>query len=177
LLDKLDNVGNQITEKLQPIFRLIHSGILAISAVSLIQFAPTASSIGFPLNLSVYCFALCTPLAAMQAVILTAEKNALEAIRTRLSYKVHVVLAAVTILSFYAGTLYMCAYFSLPTSAVFALASSVAYALLMYTLVPEDNRGYYVMLFCGALALYSGIILFAAYLAYDLLAAYEPSRN
>jgi hypothetical protein len=171
------DVGSQFIAKLRPVFRLIHSGILAISAISLVQLAPLGSSIEFPLNLSVYCFAICTPLAGMQAVLLTIQLRVPEGVRTHLSYRVHVVLVALTILSFYAGTLYMCAYFSLSTSLAFGLASSMAYALLMYMLVPEQRRALYTGVFFVLIVIYSVVVLYFPYWAYDVLCAYELIGN
>jgi hypothetical protein len=162
-----------LKQRLQNIFRLIHSGILAISAVALVQFAPSASSIEFPLNVSVYCFAICTPLAAMQAILLTLEIEVQEGVKNPIGYWGHVAFVVGILFSFYTGLIYMSAYFSLWVSGAFAVSSSIGYGLLMYTLVPSARRYLLSVLFSVGFMVFSCAILVIGYAARSQLIALE----
>jgi hypothetical protein len=159
---------------LQNLFRLIYSGILAISAVALVEFAPTASEIEFPLNVSVYCFAICTPLAAMQAVLLTLEIQVKDGVRNPLGYWGHVAFAVGSLLPFYVGTIYMCAHFSLWVSGAFAVVSSVGYGALMYILLPREKPYFRAVLWGLGVLAFSGVALYLGYEARDFLITLEP---
>jgi hypothetical protein len=172
-----DDLDRRLADRLRPIFGLINSGVLAISVVALVQFASLGSSVEFPLNLSVYCFAICTPLAGMQAVMLNIESRVPEGVKNQLGYRVHAVLAIFTILPFYAGTLYMCAYFSLGTGVAFLVASAVVYALLVYMLISGERPVFYAVVFLILVILYSGGLLYFPYLVHDVLSACEHFGN
>lgn len=162
-----------LKHRLQDIFRLINSGILAISTVALVQFVPTASTIEFPLNVSVYCFAICTLLAAMQAVLLTLELEVKEGVKNPIGYWGHVAFVVGALLSFYVGTIYMCAYFSLWVSGAFAVSSSIGYGLLMYTLSPSERRYFLSVLWGLAALVFSCAVLLLGYAARSVFIALE----
>jgi hypothetical protein len=117
-----------VPEGMRRIFRLTDSGILALSIIAVVEFIGLGPSLPFPLNVSLYLFAICIPVAGLQAFMLTLEENP-EMIRNSLGTNGHIALVAAAGFPFYLGTLYMISYFSLGASIVFGFASAVPYAL------------------------------------------------
>jgi len=97
--------GQYLPEELRKIFRLTDSGILALSIIAVVQFLSLGSPLDFPLNVSLYGFAICIPVAGAQAFMLGLEEER-DPIRDSLGKWGHIALAAPAVLSFYTGTLY-----------------------------------------------------------------------
>lgn len=142
---------------LRKILRLTDSGILALSIIAVVQFLSFNPPLAFPLNVSLYGFAICIPLAGAQAFMLGLEEHS-DLIKNSLGGNVHGILAGVAVLFFYIGTLYMISHLSFWASIVFGVASSVPYALF-YLMGLAGTRRYFV-----AVGLFFGVLLLTAFL-------------
>lgn len=149
-------------EGLRRVFRLTDSGILALSVIAIVQMLSLAPPLPFPLNVSLYGFAVCIPLAGLQAFILTLEAEP-DLIKNSLGITAHVLITAFAGLFFYLGILYMFAYFSLGASIVFAVVSSVPYGLSFLMSVAGKKRYLYAAGSTVTLLFYNAFMLSAGY--------------
>jgi hypothetical protein len=157
---------------LQPIFRLIDSAILAISTVAVFTFVSLGPATAFPLNVALYCYALCIPLAGMHTLLLTMalDQGVAKGVPNPLSLRAHYLLASLTVVAFYLGTISLFAYLSLPATIAFAVGGSAGYGLLMHSLHPGEHGYRAFVLWGGAVLAFNGAILVVGYLLRHQLA-------
>ena len=96
--------GGYLSDGLRRIFRLTDSGILALSIIAVVQFLSLKAPLDFPLNVSLYGFAICIPVTEAQAFMLSLEEER-DLIKNSLGINRHTALAAPAVISFYVGTL------------------------------------------------------------------------
>ena len=158
-------VKGLMPEGMRRIFRLTDSGILALSIIAVVQMLSLTPPLDFPLNVCIYLFAICIPVAGAQVFLLTLEEN--PEIKNSLGSGGHTVLVAAALFPFYLGTLYMISYFSLGASIVFGFASAVPYALFYLMSLTGRKRYFWAMTTFIALLFVNAAFLAMGYWTYE----------
>jgi uncharacterized protein YhhL (DUF1145 family) len=150
-----------VIDSVRKTIRVCDSGILAISTVSIIQFLQLGVPLPFPLNVSLYGFAVAMTSAGMQVLLLTVEEGL--GSKSSLGQNAHIALVACAGGTFFLGTLYLIAYLSFAAAATFVVTSSVTYALVFLIIAPTKLR-YRVSIGAGVVVLiYGGAMLVLSY--------------
>ncbi len=136
----------------------MNTAVLALSTIAVVQYLQLRPNLHGPLEWSLYSFALCIPLAAIQVLLVSSaldvdEETGLldeDDIDTRMLDR----LSVLTYISFYVGAIYMFGYLSLEACLIFMAGSIVGSAIWSGWMVPEDEKkGVYLKTGAGALVL------------------------